>query len=199
MELQNLNSFLFLSGLSEFLIHLELLQIFQNRYFPVWIIDTNLLTTINKLSDSSIKKMLEYRSANDKCNANRISWDSRTVEDIRGKRILGVWKYIFDNISKMIIFGKHEFLLQMNGLYPKGGLGNIGSRIIFSVVFVLFISLTMILFILNYRRDIDRVLPLLPIFFLYGAIIATYFYLVINREQFHSLLDELQDIVHESV
>lgn len=99
----------------------------------------------------------------------------------------------------MIVFGKYKFLLQMSGLDPHGGRKNVVARIVFSVLFALFILLTSIFFILNFRRNIGRVMPIVPLYLGFTAIIATYIQLLTNRRDFHSLLEDMQDIVHASV
>lgn len=99
----------------------------------------------------------------------------------------------------MIIFGKYRFLLQMSGLDPHGGRKNVVARIVFSVTFALFILLTSIFFVLHFRRDVGRVMPIVPLYLGFLAIIATYFHLLTNREAFYSLLEDLEDIVHKSM
>lgn len=99
----------------------------------------------------------------------------------------------------MIIFGKYQFLLQMSGLYPQGGRKNVVARTLFLVTFALFILSTSIIFILNFRRDIDQVMTVVPLYLGFAATIATYLHLLTNREEFYSFLEYLQDIVHESV
>lgn len=101
-------------------------------------------------------------------------------------------------MSKMIIFGKRNFLLKMSGLDPEGGRGNTIARISFSIVFVVLNLLSTIFLVLNFRQDIDQTLLIMPLFLAYQATIAIYFHLVINRDEFYALLDELQDIVQGS-
>lgn len=98
----------------------------------------------------------------------------------------------------MIIYGRYEFLLKMCGLHPEGGRNNVIPRITFSVVFVLFNLLVSTLFIFNFRRDIHQALQILPIILGSGSLFATYFHLLIYRDQFHSFLGEMEDIVQES-
>lgn len=99
----------------------------------------------------------------------------------------------------MTVFGKYEFLLKICGLDPHGGRKNIIGRAFYSVASLLLYFSTSMFFILNFRRDINRVLTLLPLFLSTTPLIAIHFHLIINREQFYSLLRDLEDIVHESV
>lgn len=124
-----------------------------------------------------------------------------TVESLKSNvtDILQIIENVSKWFQKMIIFGKFKLVMQMSGLDPEGGRRNIFARIIFSVAFFLFILSTSILLTINFRRDIDQALPILPLFLAFGSTIATYFHLVINREQFYSIFEELQDIVHESL
>lgn len=84
-------------------------------------------------------------------------------------------------------------------MVPRGGRHNIIGRIVYSMIFLLFSSLTPPFLALNIDQGIDQILPLVCIIFAHVAIIPPYFHLLFNRKQFYSLLDELQDIVDESV
>lgn len=133
----------------------------------------------------------------------------KTVESPKSNETNVFWifvKYLyfrlhlhFKVISKMIIFGKYKFLLRMSGLDPQGGRKNIVPRIIFLVAFILFNSSVLVLLIFKFQRDINQALNILPILLSSGSLFATYFHLLINRAQFHSFLNEMQDIVQESV
>lgn len=99
----------------------------------------------------------------------------------------------------MIMFGKYKFVLEMCGLNPQGGRKNHMARIVYSVIFFFFTLLTSTFLALNFQRDTDQSLSVVCILLSHMAIISTYFHLLINRKQFYALLDEMQDIVNESV
>lgn len=99
----------------------------------------------------------------------------------------------------MTIFGNFVIFQQITGFYPQGGLGNIIVRIVYSVLFMLFYLVTAIFIALNFRHNIDQALYDVSIINGNSAFILTFFYLLMNREQFYSLLDDMQDIVDKSV
>lgn len=98
----------------------------------------------------------------------------------------------------MIILGKYNMLLQVTGLDPHGGCKNVIARIVFSILYFLFNLLSIIFLVLTFGDNLEQTLLLMLIIFSHLAIIPSYFHMVINRKRFHSLLDELQDIVQES-
>lgn len=100
----------------------------------------------------------------------------------------------------MIILRKYKMLLQVTGLAldPHGGCKNVIARIVFSILYFLFNLLSIIFLALTFGDNLEQTLLLMLIIFSHLAIIPSYFHMVINRKQFHSLLDELHDIVQES-
>lgn len=105
------------------------------------------------------------------------------------------WRIIW----KMAILGNFVFLQKFTGLDPQGGRRNIITRIFCSVLFLLFYLLTSIFIALNYRETIDDALYDVSIMNGNSAFVLSYYYLLINREQFYSLLGDLEDILYKSV
>lgn len=99
----------------------------------------------------------------------------------------------------MVIFGEYKFLLDMTGLDPNGGRKNIVGRAIFSVTSVAMVLLLAISLLLELHGDFDRVSYIVPIFVAFVTTISTYFHLLLNRKSFYCFLDEMEDIVHESL
>lgn len=99
----------------------------------------------------------------------------------------------------IVILGKYQLLQRILGLNPYGGFENILLRIVYSVVLVSGISLLLIFLVLNFHDDANLALTTMPPIFGFGAVVPVYFHLILNRERINSLLDELQDIVNESV
>lgn len=97
------------------------------------------------------------------------------------------------------IFGNFVIFQKFNGLDPQGGHRNTIARVVYSVLFISFNSLTSIYIALNFRRNPDQALYAVSIVVANSAYIPTYFHLLINREQFYSLLSDMHDIVHESL
>lgn len=98
----------------------------------------------------------------------------------------------------MGIFGEFIYFQKISGLDPRGAGNNANARIIYSVLFVLFYLLTSIYIAFNFRRNIDQALSTISVMNANSGFILVYFFLLINREEYYSLLAELQDIVHES-
>lgn len=98
----------------------------------------------------------------------------------------------------MILFGKHYFYLQLIGLNPQGERRDIIRRTIVSVTFVSLIIMTLTSLLLNLHQKFNVVLLVVQIFFGYGAIIAEYFSLLLNRKYLSALSGELGEIVLES-
>lgn len=98
----------------------------------------------------------------------------------------------------MIIFGEFKLVLQISGLDPEGGRRNLIARIIFSILFVLFNLTATVFLIRSFVRDIEQILLIMPVYLAYHATIVIYIHLLMNRKEFYSLLDELQDILEES-
>lgn len=99
----------------------------------------------------------------------------------------------------MIIFGKYKFVLDVSGLTSQNGIKNFVARFTFSILFFAFIPLTWTFLALNYHQDIDKSLIAVCTILAQACFIPTYFHLTLNRVKLYSLLDDLQDIVLESV
>lgn len=100
------------------------------------------------------------------------------------------------NISKMDIFGKFIYFQKISGLDPRGAGNNAIARIIY-FYFYLFYLLTSIYIALNFRRNLEQALSAISVINANSGFIMVYFFLFINREEYYSLLAELQDIVDE--
>lgn len=101
--------------------------------------------------------------------------------------------------KKMSIFGNFIFLPIMTSFDPQGGWRNTIFRTVYTVLFGLFYLSTSIFIAMNLRSNIGLALYDVSIINGNSAFILTYFYLVIYREQFHSLVDDMENIVHKSV
>lgn len=99
----------------------------------------------------------------------------------------------------IVILGKYQMLQKIMGLNPYGGFQNILLRIVHSVILVTGIALSLVFLVLNFHDDVNLALSTLPPIFGFGVVVPVYFHLILNRERINSLLDELQDIVNESV
>lgn len=98
----------------------------------------------------------------------------------------------------MIVFEKYRLMERLIGLDPIGGRGRIFLRFINLVPITLFNLMELAFIISNINHDIHQVISALaPLF---GAIppMASYIHLLINRHRYHSLLNDLQDIVNKS-
>lgn len=100
---------------------------------------------------------------------------------------------------KMIVFGKYRFIPEMIGLDSQGGWRDYIVRIILSITLIVWMSIASIWIVLHFRDGSDEWLFLVITFLSYGAVIATYFHLIINRKQFYSFLDEMNRMVHSSL
>lgn len=110
-------------------------------------------------------------------------------------------KYSSTNISKvieMIIFEEYRLLERLVGLNSLGGRERIFVRIIYAVSIILMAAMELTFFTLNIRDGIDRAMPALTS--LCGSIptLACYGHLLINRQRYHSILNQMQNIVTES-
>lgn len=91
-----------------------------------------------------------------------------------------------------------KLLQRLMGLNPQGGFENIVVRfILWIVIFTCDVSF-LIYLILNVRNDTYRALAVLPGTVGFAINMMTYSHLVLCRNRFDSLLDELQGIVNES-
>lgn len=103
------------------------------------------------------------------------------------------------NIQKMNIFGNFIILQITAGLDPQGGRRNTIFRIIYAMLFGLFYLFTSIFITKNLRSNIDAALYDVSIINGNTAFVLTYIYLVIYRKQFYSLLEDMEDIVQQSL
>lgn len=99
----------------------------------------------------------------------------------------------------MIILAKYKFLQKLIGLDPLGGFENIVLRFIYWFLLFSTAMLISIFFFLNIHDDIHRAWGALTALIAFTTVVTTYSHLLIYRHRFYSLLDELQDIVNESV
>lgn len=98
----------------------------------------------------------------------------------------------------MFVLEEYKFLQKLMGLNPQGGFANIVVRVI-SLVSLLSCDLMLLLFVVfNIHNDLYGALTALPATLGFTLLLTTYLYLLIRREQFFSVLNELQDIVNES-
>lgn len=95
----------------------------------------------------------------------------------------------------MNILRKYQLLETLIGLNPIGGRAKTSVQIFYSVVFILLFSTEVTYFFVNIHIGIGRAAAVLPP--IGGVIpeIATYAYLMINRERYYSLIKGMRDIV----
>lgn len=108
------------------------------------------------------------------------------------------WSKVF---GKMTIFGKYNWVLSLSGLDPRGGRRNIFARIAHPVINALFLTSALIFFVSNMHTDTDGALRTLCVIFGHIGFILIYYYLLLHRKRFYSLLAELkesQEIIHKS-
>lgn len=98
----------------------------------------------------------------------------------------------------MIVLEKYNLFLKIIGLDPHGGFVNIISRCIYSAASVPQGAMLFILFVLNVREDVYLAAVTLPAFFGISSLVSIYWSLLIHRERFFSLLDELRNVVSKS-
>lgn len=121
--------------------------------------------------------------------------DSRRIEVERDKH---TFKFI-EKFRKMIVFGKYDFYPELIGLNPQGGSKNLIGRIILSVTFISFILMTSTFLLQNLHQNLNQVLMPVTILIGFGAIIAVYFHILVNRKLFYGLLEEIESVVLESI
>lgn len=102
-------------------------------------------------------------------------------------------------VKMIVILQKYQILLKILGLDPRGGRMNIYKRIYFLILSTSIVLLPMNSLITNIQVDIKVALASIPPIFGLGVVMPLYIHLVMNRKRIHSLLDELQDIVTESM
>lgn len=98
----------------------------------------------------------------------------------------------------MIILAKYKLLQKLIGLDPLGALENIVVRITYWLLLFSTAGLISIFFIVNIHDDIHRAWGALTAIIAFTTVVTTYSHLLIYRDRFYSLLDDLQDIVNES-
>lgn len=98
----------------------------------------------------------------------------------------------------MIVLEKYRLMERLIGLDPLGGRGQVFLRFIHSVPITLFNLMELAFIISNIADGVDQVIyAVAPLF---GAIppMACYIHLLINRHRYHSILNDLEDIVNKS-
>lgn len=99
----------------------------------------------------------------------------------------------------MLIFGKYGFVLAIIGLDPHGKRRNLIGRIITSVMLIIVIWLLLFLVILDPNPDIELVQAVMSPIVGFISTAISYVHLLLYRQKFYSLLEEVKDIVHESL
>lgn len=96
----------------------------------------------------------------------------------------------------MIILERYRLLERLAGLDPLGGRISLIVRIIHLVTFISISAMESIFIILNIHDGIDRAAPALAP--LCGIIpgMAYLAHLLMNRERYYSVLNEMQEIVN---
>lgn len=98
----------------------------------------------------------------------------------------------------MIVLNEFKILQKLMGLNPLGGLENIIMRFVHVIAFLSSDVMIAVYFIFNAHDDIIQALGSSNAFFALASHLVTCTHLWMHREEFYSLLDELQDIVTES-
>lgn len=111
------------------------------------------------------------------------------VESIKGK---------FDRDKMIIILEKCKLLLKFIGLGALDVRANILLRITFSVLFTSGLAFASIFIILNFGDHRERAISGIPPFCGFLIVYAIYLHLLINRDRFCAVINELQNIVNES-
>lgn len=98
----------------------------------------------------------------------------------------------------MKIFEEYRLLERLIGLNARGGRESIFVRIICLISIILMAAMELAFFILNIHDGIDRAMPALAS--LCGSLptLACYGHLLINRQRYHSLFNQMENIVTES-
>lgn len=99
----------------------------------------------------------------------------------------------------MLILKKYRLLERLLGFHPPGGRINICLRIIHLISYISFAWMELSFIILNIRDGIDKVASALAPFCGILPAIACCVHLLIYRERYHCLLNEMQDIVNGSI
>lgn len=117
---------------------------------------------------------------------SNVNWDANT-----GKNQIQSW-------LKMIVLAKFKFFQHIIGLDPLGGFKNIIVRLIYWIILFSCELACLMFFLINLHEDMFQSLAALPVVSVFISHLAIYSYLLINRRNLNSLLDELQEIVNES-
>lgn len=99
----------------------------------------------------------------------------------------------------MITLVKFKILLKVIGLNPLGGRENIILRILYCFMLFSFNFMCFMCFIVNIDDNANLAWAALTSLFAFVSLLAVYLHLLISRGSFHLLLDDLQDIVNESM
>lgn len=99
----------------------------------------------------------------------------------------------------MIVLEKFILLERFLGLYSRGGPENILVRIVYLVTFILFNSMELVFFVLNIPNGIVKAAPALTALCGVVPAMACYGQLLIVRERYYSLMNEMQNTVNESM
>lgn len=99
---------------------------------------------------------------------------------------------------KMIVLEKFKFFQNILGLDPRGGLKNIIVRVIYWIILFSCELACLMFFLINLHEDMFQSMAVMPVVSVFISHVAIYSYLLVNRRNLNSLLDELQEIVNES-
>lgn len=99
----------------------------------------------------------------------------------------------------MIVLREFRMFERLIGLNPSGELEKIAVQIVYLALLISTELLLLIFFISNIQRDIYRALGSLPSIIAFTAHMVAYLHLLIGRERFFALYDDLQNIVDESM
>lgn len=97
----------------------------------------------------------------------------------------------------MIVLREFKFLQKLMGLNP--GVENIAVRLVYLFVLSSCTLMLSLFSISNFHNDIYGALGVLPTIAGFAVLVVNYLQLLISREPFNSLLNELQNIVNESM
>lgn len=98
----------------------------------------------------------------------------------------------------MIILQKYRLLERLIGLDAHVGWERIFVRIVYLVSFISFNLMELIFIILNIHDGIDQAIPALAPISGAFPLLACYGHLLINRDRYYYLMNEMQDIVNGS-
>lgn len=109
------------------------------------------------------------------------------------------WKVFIKGRKMIVILQKYQLLQKFMGLDPRGGRLNFLRRFTFSILVMLSICLPSTILVLNIRDNTNLALSTMPAISGFVAVAPTYFHLIIKRERIYSFLNELQEIVNNSM